>query len=88
MGEKGSIRRMCSPLVVGLLFMLAGWSVIRLDERPPPNCDFGCVMGEIGWQDYLYPLLFSAGVVAFCVFVIRVMYRAFTALSSLRDLWR
>ncbi|MEU9024201.1 hypothetical protein [Actinomadura sp. NPDC048394] len=77
------------PLTTSLLCALGWWLLGEVQEKPPPNCDFGCVMAKVGWQDYLSLLLFGGGLLAFGVFVLVCLYFwVSTVISDLQDLWR
>lgn len=77
------------PLAISLVCLLTGFLIGKLQERPPPNCDFGCAMAALGWQDYLGLLLLGGGVAAFGIFVLACLFLWVSmAVSALRDLRR
>jgi hypothetical protein len=77
------------PLAVGVVCLVGGGIVLRLDVKPPYNCDFCCAMSSIGWQDQLAFLLFILGMMAFLMFaLVCVLFGVLSVVDFVRDRWR
>ncbi|NEA27127.1 EscU/YscU/HrcU family type III secretion system export apparatus switch protein [Actinomadura bangladeshensis] len=67
------------PLAVGMVCLVGGGIVLRLDEKTPYNCDFSCAMSSIGWQDQLAFLMFA---------LVCVLFGVLSVVDFVRDRWR
>lgn len=67
------------PLAVGVVCLVGGGIVLRLDEKTPYNCDFSCAMSSIGWQDQLAFLMFA---------LVCALFGVLSVVDFVRDRWR